>query len=319
MENSANIDIVDAALLDFMVSFSASPKIDKIIESNTVFFWFSHDAIISQLPMLKLKKDSVYKRLIKLCEKGFLIKFPASQKLNRSYYAISEKSFALSFEPSENNPKGFGNKSEGPSENNPNDNNISNNLNKINTTTYYEPEKAKIYLKNNQQVQMDRLMIQHKLSKDQLDSKIDEFVNYAESVNKNKWINNSDLARHFESWLSKRPIVINNYKNWTEKEFCEEVEKVGGKNRKEYLRKFIDVFKQTGENGKMRFQNRTAWDTATELKLFIQKELNSVHIDFPARQKDKVSARTILAQRLAENTKRNKENGNTTIDIEIVE
>lgn len=75
----------------------------------------------------------------------------------------------------------------------------------VNNTSSYntgEVSETKNFLKGNQ-IQMDRLMMQHKLSREQIHEKIDEFVEKKTSWGENDWKNTSDLSRNFEFWLSK--------------------------------------------------------------------------------------------------------------------
>ena len=57
IDNQFNLDVVDAILLDYLFQFTKSEGIISINESGAVFYWFSHDKIVNDLPILKLKKD----------------------------------------------------------------------------------------------------------------------------------------------------------------------------------------------------------------------------------------------------------------------
>lgn len=135
IERKLDIDLIDAVILDFLADFSRSESNVTIEENGTKFHWFSHEKIIQELPILQLKKDSVFRRLKKLSEKGFLVQSKQSQTLGRSFYAFTDLSldFGRKSEGSDSNPKGrtkirsVGLKSEGASDENPNDNNINDN------------------------------------------------------------------------------------------------------------------------------------------------------------------------------------------------
>lgn len=105
IESGFEIDVIDAILLDFMFSFSKSDSIVSIRENDTDFFWFSHDNISKELPLLKLKKDSIFRRLKTLSKNGFLIQSSRSQILGRSFYAFTDKVEKIRFTPSEKNPE----------------------------------------------------------------------------------------------------------------------------------------------------------------------------------------------------------------------
>lgn len=115
-----DLDVTEAILLDFIIAFVHSPKVERIHEGKITYYWISHDLIIAQLPILKLKNaDSVYRRMSTLCRKGFLTANGNNKKLNKSFYAISEKSLMLQFQPTDENPMGYGEKSDGGRDENP--------------------------------------------------------------------------------------------------------------------------------------------------------------------------------------------------------
>lgn len=82
--------------------------------------------------------------------------------------------------------------------------NVNENVNNTSSYNAGEVSETKNFLKSNQ-IQMDRLMMQHKLSREQLHEKIDEFVEKKVSWGENDWKNTSDLSRNFEFWLGKSP------------------------------------------------------------------------------------------------------------------
>ncbi|WP_394264985.1 DUF6291 domain-containing protein [Bergeyella zoohelcum] len=86
--------------------------------------------------------------------------------------------------------------------------NVNDNVNdNVNNSSYSENEilRIKNFLKTKQQIQMDRLMMQHKISKEDLYLKIDEFVEKKVSWGEGNWPNDSEIAKNFEFWLSKNP------------------------------------------------------------------------------------------------------------------
>ena len=166
IENGFELDVIDAVILDYLFTFIQSEGIISINENGVVFHWFSHKKIVDDLPILRLKKDSVFRRLKVLCEKGFLIQSNKSQVLGRSFYSFTEKSNKVIFTPSDENqtvgrksegsdenpkvgnksegvyqkPKTVGKKSESPSDEIPNDNNIKDN--NINDSLFPEGNKG---------------------------------------------------------------------------------------------------------------------------------------------------------------------------------
>lgn len=135
-----------------------------------------------------------------------------------------------------------------------------------------ESEEVKDFLKTKQQIQMNRLMMQYQLSQEELNAKIDEFVDKKTSWGENSWNNTSDLARNFEFWLGKNHRkVANPYKYWTKKDFYEQVKAIEGvKNNTKQA--FYNYYSQTAEDGTMLFQNLKAWNTETMIKKWLKNE-----------------------------------------------
>lgn len=132
-----------------------------------------------------------------------------------------------------------------------------------------EIEKAKSFLKEKKQIQMDRLAMKYKLSPEQLHVKIDEFIEKKFDWEENTWKDENEMAKNFEFWLDKnRTVIINPYKTWNEKDFKAECEK----HKKEFgaktLTDFFRYWNQPTETGVMRFQEKTAWDTLQQLKIW---------------------------------------------------
>lgn len=110
IENKFDLDVIDAIILDYLLSFVKSEAVLSIQEKNRKFYWFSHEKISSELPILQLKKDSIFRRMKSLSEKGFLIQSSQSQFLGRSFYAITEKTEKIKFISDQN--QGYGSKSD---------------------------------------------------------------------------------------------------------------------------------------------------------------------------------------------------------------
>ena len=119
IENGLDIDIIEASILNFIIEFSKSEAIQKIEENGVVYFWISYEKVCSELPILKLKKDSVYRRIKKLCEVGLLEQYGKGKELGKSFFALTKQCEKLNFtdigklsEWSEIKPNDIGKKSE---------------------------------------------------------------------------------------------------------------------------------------------------------------------------------------------------------------
>lgn len=90
------LDFNDAAVLSFLWDFQQSGNVQKHTEKGREYFWFSHDYICSQLPMLPSKSRSSMIRLFdRLEEAGFITHCPSNQSLKRAYYGFTPKMSAL--------------------------------------------------------------------------------------------------------------------------------------------------------------------------------------------------------------------------------
>jgi len=134
---------------------------------------------------------------------------------------------------------------------------------------FSEIEKAKNFLKQKKQIQMDRLAMKYKLSPEHIRLKIDEFIEKKFDWEENTWKDENEMAKNFEFWLDKnRTVIINPYKTWNEKDFKADCEK----DKKEFgaktLTEFFRYWNQPTEAGAMRFQEKSAWDTLQQLKIW---------------------------------------------------
>lgn len=105
IESKINVDIIDVILLDVLIEFSKSEDTVKINSGGNDFIWFSYQKINSEIPLLKMKNDSIYRRMKRLCEIGLLIHFEGSQNFGKSFFAITPKGYGLKSEPTEKTPK----------------------------------------------------------------------------------------------------------------------------------------------------------------------------------------------------------------------
>lgn len=132
-----------------------------------------------------------------------------------------------------------------------------------------EIENAKNFLKSKKQIQMDRLAMKYNLSPEHLHLKIDEFIEKKFDWEENTWKDENEMAKNFEFWLDKnRTVIVNPYKSWNATDFKADCEK----HKKEFgaktLTDFFRYWNQPTETGEMRFQEKNAWDTEQQLKIW---------------------------------------------------
>lgn len=89
IESGLNIDLFDAAIIDYILAFSHAKTIMKIQEGELTFYYFSYNHLIAEMPLLGLKRDAIYRRFKKLCDMGFLIAHPRNKAMNKPFYAFT--------------------------------------------------------------------------------------------------------------------------------------------------------------------------------------------------------------------------------------
>lgn len=140
-------------------------------------------------------------------------------------------------------------------------------------------DKKKFYdlLTNSQTQYFDRLMMQHKISKEKVLDKAQEFLNKKFDWEENTWKNEGDMKRNFEFWLKTNAHRKENpFDNWTVEEFKTEVGNADGKFSKVMLTAFYRHWIEETPSGKMRFQEQKAWNTLDRLKKWKRNETNFV-------------------------------------------
>lgn len=90
------LDMVDLSLLRWFVDFRGARKNGRgVMASRTIngeiMFWVKYEAIIDDMPILKLNsKDSVYRRLKELAKKGILKHATVREAGTFSYYSLGD-------------------------------------------------------------------------------------------------------------------------------------------------------------------------------------------------------------------------------------
>lgn len=149
VDNAFTIDIIDGVILDFFRDFFGSSSSKKMVDRGHSYVWVSHKLICDNLPVLRLKKDSAYRRMKGLCDAGFIEAHPDNREMNQSWYRQLDKMDLLFAtygskpdgsandtsklaDPSDQNPEGYGSKPGGGTDQNPMYNNTIDNSKKNN-------------------------------------------------------------------------------------------------------------------------------------------------------------------------------------------
>ena len=95
-ELGIDINLVDLCIFEFLRSFETKTYCQKEkLDDGRVYFWVSHDLIMTQLPILGIKsKRNIIAHINKLVEAGLLIRYENAQGVSKSYYrfgALADK------------------------------------------------------------------------------------------------------------------------------------------------------------------------------------------------------------------------------------
>lgn len=92
VDNGIAIDIVDAAVFDFIKDFSHSDKCVKMQIDGKTYFWITNQTIIDNLPLLQITTArGLRKRIDNLINAGLLVRNENSQELNKTLYTFGSK------------------------------------------------------------------------------------------------------------------------------------------------------------------------------------------------------------------------------------
>lgn len=88
---SKQCDSTDVLLLSYLIWLMSNDTIKKKIVNNKVYHWINYDKVIEYMPILQLKKDSLYRRLTKLASKNILEHYTQKDSEGTySYYRFNE-------------------------------------------------------------------------------------------------------------------------------------------------------------------------------------------------------------------------------------
>jgi DNA-binding MarR family transcriptional regulator len=130
MRLGAEIDIIDAAIIDFIRQFIVSGKMKSKEIYVKMYFWMRASYITDQLPILGISEDWAKRRIVKLVKSGYM-----EMKLvdgNAPHVSLTEKGNSLFF-------GGVGENSEGGSEKTPTNHSTSDNNTESQKTSAASP------------------------------------------------------------------------------------------------------------------------------------------------------------------------------------
>ena len=91
IEAGLDLDLSDMAIFDYIKDFVHSERCSKIETPEGLFFWISHQKVISDMPMIGVKtRQGIIKRIDNLIREGVLVKHPDCQKYGKSLYRFGQ-------------------------------------------------------------------------------------------------------------------------------------------------------------------------------------------------------------------------------------
>ena len=89
------LDDRDLMILRWFVDYKCTGKMVKKILDGDVYYWIKYEEIQEAFPILKWKKDTVYRRLKTMASKGVLKHKTVEEFGNYSFYAMGPNYLGL--------------------------------------------------------------------------------------------------------------------------------------------------------------------------------------------------------------------------------
>ena len=84
------LDINDLAILRWYIDFNESGYMNKKVIDGKEFYLVIYEYVLEDLPILCMKKDAVYRRFKKMCDKKILERRTINEGGKFPYFAIGE-------------------------------------------------------------------------------------------------------------------------------------------------------------------------------------------------------------------------------------
>ena len=119
-----NLDVIDLCILRWFVDFSNTDSMVKMQVDNKVYFWIKYEGLLEDMPIIQMKKDSLYRRLKNMVENDVLEHTTVKMGGTFSMYRFGKRFRELLTNDAiiggtDLNPTGYGNKSVGGTDLNP--------------------------------------------------------------------------------------------------------------------------------------------------------------------------------------------------------
>ena len=84
------LDVNDLAILRWFIDFKESGYMNKKVIDGKEFYLVIYEYVLEDLPILYIKKDAVYRRFKKMCDKKILERRTINEGGKFPYFAIDE-------------------------------------------------------------------------------------------------------------------------------------------------------------------------------------------------------------------------------------
>ncbi len=147
------LDVYDLLIVRWFVDFYSSSKMVKMNVGDRTYVWVNYSKVIEDIPILNMKKDTLSRRMKKICETGIMEHETLKQGGTFSLYRLTDKYDQLishdgNTEGTEKNPEGYGKKSRPGTEKKPEQNINQLNNNSIKDTNAYSTKEELLHSKN---------------------------------------------------------------------------------------------------------------------------------------------------------------------------
>lgn len=146
-------DVEDLLIIRWFVDFYSSSKMIKMNVGDKTYAWVNYSRVIEDIPILNMKKDTLSRRMKKICETGIMEHETLKQGGTFSLYKLTDKYDQLiskdnKTDGTEKIPEGYGKKSQPVTDKNPEQNiNLLNN-NSIKDINTYSTKEELLHPKN---------------------------------------------------------------------------------------------------------------------------------------------------------------------------
>lgn len=146
-------DVEDLLIIRWFVDFYSSSKMIKMNVGDKTYAWVNYSRVIEDIPILNMKKDTLSRRMKKICETGIMEHETLKQGGTFSLYKLTDKYDQLiskdnKTDGTEKIPEGYGKNSQPVTDKNPEQNiNLLNN-NSIKDINTYSTKEELLHPKN---------------------------------------------------------------------------------------------------------------------------------------------------------------------------